>query len=190
MTIRLPLLFNKQHVLPSGRIPIRIAPGLQMTSLKEALKSPDGFGVCMYEERENDNRFYVIGTRVTVEDFYTNDDGSLGITVYGHECFEISSFEKNSDGVFFGECETLPQWPNAQLSENQQPLADKLQQLFDKFPDLNNMHHHKELDNLSWLCLRWLELLPVPTKEKQALINTASCSATCDYLMSLMLTPH
>jgi hypothetical protein len=191
MTNLLPLLFQKRHVLPTGRMPIRIAPGPQTEVFKVAVTSEDGFGVCMFDRSEHNHQFFHIGTRVTVEDFDTSKkDGALIVTVYGHESFRIKSLEQNENGVFFGEYQALPQWSEMKARNNQQLLADKLQIMFDKYPELDNLHRTKEFHNLSWLCQRWLEILPVPASEKQLLLNTPNCLDTCDYLMSMMLESH
>ncbi|GAL07570.1 uncharacterized protein JCM19237_1510 [Photobacterium aphoticum] len=62
--------------------------------------------------------------------------------------------------------------------------------MFTKHPELDNLHEDKQYHNLSWLCQRWLELLPVPASEKQALIQAPNCQNTYDYLMSIMQKPH
>lgn len=187
----IPLLFQQRHVLPGGRMPIRIAPGPQMEAFKVALTSSDGFGICMFDEAEHGHHFFHIGTRVTVEDFDTSAlDGSLIVTVYGHENFRINALEQSDSGVFSGEYDVIPQWPEVKIRNDQRILAEKLKQMFHKHPELSELNQNKEFNNLSWLCQRWLEILPVPACEKQALLNTPNCLDTYDYLMSIMQKPH
>lgn len=187
----IPVLFQKRHVLPKGKMPMRVAPGSQMEAFKHALTSDIGFGVCMIDDN-NSSHYTQIGTRVTVEDFDTSkNDGALIATLYAHENFCIKSLEQHDeDGAIFADFKSLPQWPETEIAIDQQLLADKLQIMFEKYPELAGLHQHKEFNNLSWLCQRWLEILPVPAQEKQALINTPNCLDTCDYLMSMMLEPH
>ncbi|MGF1730913.1 MULTISPECIES: LON peptidase substrate-binding domain-containing protein [Photobacterium] len=187
----IPLLFQQRHVLPGGRMPIRVAPGPQMDAFKAALTSDIGFGICMFDEAEHGHHFFHIGTRVTVEDLDTSAlDGSLIVTVYGHENFRINALEQDDSGVFSGEYDIIPQWPEVEIRNDQIVLADKLKQMFNKHPELNQLNLKKEFNNLSWLCQRWLEILPVPASEKQALLNTPNCQDTYDYLMSIMQKPH
>ncbi|MGR5146514.1 LON peptidase substrate-binding domain-containing protein [Photobacterium alginatilyticum] len=187
----IPLLFQQRHVLPGGRMPIRVAPGPQMDAFKAALTSDIGFGICMFDEAEHGHHFFHIGTRVTVEDLDTSAlDGSLIVTVYGHENFRINALEQDDSGVFSGEYDIIPQWPEVEIRNDQIVLADKLKQMFSKHPELNQLNLKKEFNNLSWLCQRWLEILPVPASEKQALLNTPNCQDTYDYLMSIMQKPH
>ncbi|MGF1723326.1 LON peptidase substrate-binding domain-containing protein [Photobacterium nomapromontoriensis] len=189
----IPLLFQKRHILPGGRIPLRIAPGTQMEAFKAALVGgdSDSFGVCMFDQHEHGHQFYHIGTRVTVEDFDTSPiDGALIVTVVGHETFRIDHLEENDDGYFSAQCETIPLWPETKVRQDQQVLADKLKLMFKKHPELNGLHQNTQFDDLSWLCQRWLELLPVPTSEKQALLSAPNCQNTYDYLISIMQKSH
>ncbi len=89
-----------------------------------------------------------------------------------------------------GEYDVIPQWPEVKIRNDQRILAEKLKQMFNKHPELNQLNLKKEFNNLSWLCQRWLEILPVPACEKQALLNTPNCQDTYDYLMSIMQKPH
>ncbi|WP_064605227.1 LON peptidase substrate-binding domain-containing protein [Photobacterium sp. J15] len=187
----IPLLFQHRHILPGGRMPLRVAPGQQMEVFKNALSSTDGFGICMYDEAEKESHVFHIGTRVTIEDFDTSaQDGSLIVTVYGHENFRIHTLHENKEGFLFAEYESIPLWPEVEIKMDQQELADKLKQMFSKHPELNELNQQKQFNNLSWLCQRWLEILPVPACDKQALINTPSCQNTYDYLMSIMQETH
>lgn len=187
----IPLLFQKRHILPGGRIPIRIAPGTQMENFKSAMKSSQSLGVCMFDQDEHGQHFFHIGTRVTVEDFdISPEDGTLIVTVVGHETFRIDSLQECDEGMFMAECESIPRWPDIELRRDQQILADKLKVVFEKHPELSGLHKKKQYNNLSWLCQRWLELLPVPASEKQVLLSAPNCHDTYDYLMSIMHKPH
>lgn len=187
----IPLLFQQRHVLPGGRMPIRIAQGPQMETFKVALASSEGFGVCMVDEDEHGQHYFYIGTLVTIEDFdIIEPDNSLIVTVYGHENFFLRALEHDDNDVFYGECEAIPLWPEIKVRKDQRILADKLIQMFVKHPELNKLHQHKEFNNLSWLCQRWLEILPVPASEKQALLSAPTCLDTYDYLMSIMQKNH
>ncbi|WP_087016149.1 LON peptidase substrate-binding domain-containing protein [Thaumasiovibrio subtropicus] len=191
MNTTLPILFQRRHILPDGRLPIRIAPGIQMDTIKEALKNNGIFGVCMYDPSD-EQQFYEIGTRVQIEDFEPElVDGLLQITVIGLDNFEVQAFgEGEETGIYYGECKILSRWPDAKLSVTQQLLAERLEIMYEKYPELADLHDDKQLSNLSWLCQRWLEILPVPVREKQWLLNRPNCLETSDYLMSIMLDPH
>ncbi len=69
MAEMLPLLFQKRHVLPSGRMQIYISTVDQVPTLKTALTSKNGLGICMYSDKKEAQHLFHIGTRVTIDDF-------------------------------------------------------------------------------------------------------------------------
>ncbi len=63
-----PILFNDRHILPGGRIPLRIPTGEALHTLVFALKHGLPLGVCMAEshaQRQHAN----IGTFIEIEDY-------------------------------------------------------------------------------------------------------------------------
>ncbi|WP_413111272.1 LON peptidase substrate-binding domain-containing protein [Thaumasiovibrio sp. DFM-14] len=190
MTNTLPVLFQKRHILPDGRLPMRIAPGGQMDTIKHALRNGGILGICMYDPAD-EQQFYEIGTRVRIEDFDTDlVNGLLQITVVGLDTFEVVNFYNHESNICLADYESTTRWPETAPSVPQKMLAERLQIMYDKHPELSDLHNNKQLNNLSWLCQRWLELLPVPVREKQQLLTQPNCLNTCDYLMSLMQEPH
>lgn len=187
----LPLLFQKRHVLPSGRMQIYISPVDQTPTLKAALASSDGLGICMYSDKKEAQHLFHIGSRVTIDDF-NQERGSplIKLTVSGHNNFKIQSIKQTTDGVFWGETTSLPCWEEIAINKEQQLLASRLKKMFEKFPDLDELYKCKDFNNLSWLCQRWLEILPLPTVDKQHLLNKPTCLNTYDYLMSMIKTSH
>ncbi|WP_231870019.1 LON peptidase substrate-binding domain-containing protein [Grimontia celer] len=188
MTITLPILFNNRHILPSGRLPLRVTPGEQLNTVKYAMRNGLDLGVCMDETSPIGAG---IGTRVKIEDFsLAPESGALTITVCGHESFVIDSIKENDAGVVEAVCQTLPAWPERAVSNDAQPLAERLLIMFERYPELSSLHKKPNFDDLSWLCQRWLELLPIPASEKQVLMAAHTCSDTAEYLLSLMKEPH
>lgn len=188
MTMLLPILFNNRHILPSGRLPLRVVPGTQIDTLTYAMRRGLEIGVCMDDNSPISAR---IGTRVIVEDFnISKEDGVLTITVCGHDSFIVDSIQENDESIVIATCKLLPKWPEQKVSQDAEPLAQRLQSMFERYPELCSLHERPHFDNLTWLCQRWLELLPLPASEKQVLMAANSCSDTAEYLLSLMKEPH
>lgn len=188
MIMTLPILFNHRHILPSGRLPLRTAPGIQMKTVTYAMRHGLSIGVCMDETSPIGAG---IGTRVVIEDFNAAaEDGLLTITVCGHESFIIDKIQDNDEGIVIATCQILPKWPEQKVSLDAEPLAERLQSMFERYPELCSLHQRPHFDNLTWLCQRWLELLPLPASEKQVLMAANSCTDTAEYLLSLMKEPH
>ncbi len=191
MAEMLPLLFQKRHVLPSGRMQIYISTVDQVPTLKTALTSKSGLGICMYSDKKEAQHLFHIGTRVTIDDFDQDPNTRLlKLTVSGQNNFKIQSIEQTTDGVFWGKTTPLPRWKAITINNEQRLLATRLKKMFEKFPDLDELYKRKDFDNLSWLCQRWLEILPLPAVDKQKLLNKPTCLNTYDYLMSMIKTSH
>lgn len=187
MTHRLPILFNTRHVLPAGRIPLQISQGTQLDTLIYSMKNDLPLGICMEETKSNGT---VIGTLVTIEDFNTSDeDLMLTITVAGQASFVIDELYE-SKGIITATYQILPSWPKRDVNIDSAPLAERLESMFERYPELCSLYAKTHFDNLTWLCQRWLELLPLPTCEKQLLMATHNCNETAEYLLSLMKEPH
>ncbi|MEC6796618.1 LON peptidase substrate-binding domain-containing protein [Photobacterium sp. S4TG1] len=190
-TLHIPLLFQKRHILPTGRMQLYLSTITDAPTLKIILSSATGIGICMFSDKKSQQRLCHIGTRVTVEDFTHEPNNQLiKLNIYGHDLFKIAKIEQGKSDIIWGDCQQLPRWPQRELTVEQQLLSTRLQLMFNKHPDLDKLHHQQEFQNLSWLCQRWLEILPVPTQEKQTLLNRPDCLYACDYLMSMIQTHH
>ncbi|MPS32472.1 MULTISPECIES: LON peptidase substrate-binding domain-containing protein [unclassified Salinivibrio] len=185
-----PILFNDRHILPGGRIPLRIPAGDSLDTLVFALKHGLPIGVCMAETQAQ--RSHVdIGTFIEIEDYTrSQEDGCLVITARGTARFAIHAFNQQHNHILFASVNALPRWPDCHVDKQSEPLVERLQSMFERYPELQQMHRETEFSNLAWLCQRWLELLPLPTGEKQQLMANSSCVATRDYLLSMMQDPH
>ena len=159
-----------------------------MNTVIHAFKNDLQLGVCMEDAQQKGTS---IGTFVSIEDFnLSSDDMILTITVEGQSAFLIEHISETPEGISMATYIDLPSWPEREVSDDSAPLAERLQSMFDRYPELCSLHTRPRFDNLTWLCQRWLELLPLPTCEKQLLMSATSCNETADYLLSLMKEPH
>ena len=74
------------HVLPGGKLPLRLFEPRHLQMLKESFINDQGFGIVMEEATTTgkSGRILPVGTRVKVTDFYTLNDGLLGVTAEHH----------------------------------------------------------------------------------------------------------
>jgi len=184
----LPLFPLPAHILPEGLLPLRIFENRYVRMVKESFVDDRGFGVCMVDaEKESDyGRILPIGTRVKIVDFYHLDDGLLGITVQGIERFRIDDIETEPDGLKVGRITYLPNWPDVALEQCDESLAERLHDVFDQYPELDELYHDKHYESLTWLCQRWIEILPMPVIDKQALIERNSVNPAREFLNRLI----
>lgn len=185
----LPLFPLSAHILPGGRMALRIFEPRYVRMVKEACAGQTGFVICMLNslgDKSQNKHIYPVGTYVTVEDFDLLDDGLLGITVQGHRCVKILSVESADDHLRVGQCEWLENWVGEGIKDDVKPMEQRLRELFDKYPEVKNLYDTPEFDNPIWVIYRWLELIPVNAEQKQQFLQHKDYSIALNYLAQLV----
>ena len=91
---RFPLFPLSAHLLPEGRMALRIFEPRYVRMVKQACAENKGFVMCMLNANGDKNlneHIHKIGTYAQVVDFDMLDDGLLGIKVAGSHLVEVSS---------------------------------------------------------------------------------------------------
>ncbi|MFQ3220435.1 MAG: Lon protease-like protein [Paraglaciecola sp.] len=177
------------HILPQGRMTLRIFEARYVALVKEACASGKGFGICMLDA-EGDKRLnthiYSVGTHVKVIDFDLLDDGLLGITVEGQRCFKINTVHTEQDGLRIGDCQWLEIWQPPLIQQDINPLDSCLQDIFIKYPELQSLYQQPKFSDPIWVIYRWLELIPVSAQQKQTLIKQRDYVQALEFLTQLV----
>lgn len=186
-----PLFPLNAHVLPGGRLRLRIFEPRYVRMVKEACagKNQGYIAMAMLNEagnRELNRHIHPIATLATVIDFETLDDGLLGITVQAERCAVINEVHTESDGLRVGSLNPVENWPQTPLTAEDKFLAEQLQQVYQSYPELEGSKCQQYFDAADWVCYRWLELLPVQAQVKQELLNSECCEKTLSYLRQLI----
>ncbi|MDP5032433.1 MAG: LON peptidase substrate-binding domain-containing protein [Paraglaciecola sp.] len=185
----IPFFPLSAHVLPGGRLQLRIFEPRYVRMVKEACANDTGIGICMFNAKgakETNEHIFPIGTYAKVVDFDLLPDGMLGITVEGKQCFQILSVETEADGLRVGQIEWLTEWT---LPEDQQllsPINERLVEIFEKYHELKNLYETPHFDDPIWVIYRWLELIPVNAEQKQQLLKDKDCMKALSFLTQLV----
>ncbi|MEC7689380.1 MAG: LON peptidase substrate-binding domain-containing protein [Pseudomonadota bacterium] len=185
----LPLFPLSAHLLPGGRMALRIFEPRYVRMVKEVCAGNGQLVVCMLNtqgEKEANTHFYPVGTAATVIDFDMLDDGLLGIKVAGVNCVEISNVKTEPDGLRTGHCQPLPDWHCDITSQQISPIDERLQEIFERYAEVGQLYDVPEFRNPIWVMYRWLELLPVDAKQKQYFLAQRDCHKLLDYLKALV----
>ncbi len=151
--------------------------------VSECLKSETGFGVCLISgESGAPKNVSSVGTFVSIVDFETLDDGMLGVTVSGIKKFNVLDVDADNDGLRFANVDWLEGWSTAELSDENQFLGERLQDVYKKFPQIGDLYLHKFFDDASWVCQRWLEVLPLDCHHFEHLVTQSDCTVAIDFL--------
>lgn len=189
MNLTLPLFPLSAHLLPGGRLPLRIFEPRYVRMVKDACANNTGFGICMLNARgskELNTHIFPIGTYARVVDFDLLADGLLGITVEGERCFKILDIKTEKDELRVGECEWLSAWNLPPGEELFSPINERLVEIFEKYQDLKNLYDTPHFDDPIWVIYRWLELLPVNAEQKQQLLQNKDCVKALNFLTQLV----
>lgn len=177
------------HVLPGGRLQLRIFEQRYIRMIKESLAEQKGFGVCMLNPKgreDNNSHILPIGTLVNVVDFESLQDGMLGITVAGEQLFEIDSMAADSDGLRVGQVVLREEWSPSSLSDEDILLRQRLQEVFEAYPELSQLYPEKRFDDEPWICQRWLEILPLEPQKKQELLASQHTQSVKEFIRQLV----
>ena len=189
--MKLALLPLTLHLMPGGKVPLRIFEPRYIRMVSEASHCGIGFGIGMLDELDEAGHsdLFTLGTRVNIIDFYTLEDGLLGLTVEAADRFHILQLEREADGLLQAEVGLLDNWQSCTLSPTEQVLSDKLQEVFAEYPELADLHPAPRWGDAAWVTQRWLEVLPLKGRQAQQLMAEDSCHRALGFLMSMLTSP-
>lgn len=185
-----PLFPLSAHLLPGGKITLRIFEQRYVRMVKSACAQDSGFVICMLNangDKAVNTHIFPVGTYARVVDFDICDDGLLSITVCGEHAVSISDIATENDGLRVGTCETRAPWC-CDVEENEISLMrERLIEIFERYDELNSLYEQPNFDDPMWVIHRWLELIPVDPEQKQFFISQQDCKSVLSFLKQLVI---
>ena len=184
-----PLFPLSAHLLPEGRMSLRIFEPRYTRMIRQVCAENSGFVMCMLNargDRESNQHIYPIGTFAKVVDFDLLEDGLLGIKVAGTKLVEVSDIVTEPDGLRVGDCEELAPWQCDIDPKQISPMDERLKEIFAKYEDIASLYEAPRFHDPIWVMQRWLELLPVDGGQKQQFLQHHNCTKLLDYLSALI----
>ena len=175
------------HVLPQGRMALRIFEPRYIRMVKESMKGDRKFVMCMLNARgdkENNSHIFQLGSSVSIVDFDQGKDGFLGITVEANELVELEDIVTEDDGLRVGRCKPLD--IIAGDANNIEEIGRKLESVFQSYPELASLYDNLFFEDPFWVTMRWLELLPISSAQKQSLLYQRDLGSVVSYLEDLI----
>lgn len=185
----LPLFPLSSHVLPGGRMALRIFEARYVRMIKEACANDTGFVICMLNSQgdtSNNSHIFDTGTHCKIIDFDLLEDGLLGITVEGKACVSIMNITTQTDGLRVADCRLVKPWVCNISIDEIHPIDSRLQEIFQKYPEISSLYDELKFDDPLWVINRWIELLPVGAKQKQYFLTQPDCQQVISYLNDLI----
>lgn len=176
----LPLFPLPMCLMPDGLAELRIFEPRYQRLVKEATQNGIGFGVSPYDAQSH--QLFDVGCTAQIVDFKRREDGLLGIIIKGQQRFRLVSFSVEADGLKRGNVELLPHWPEHPVhTSDEHHLAELLT------PLLSGAYRDSpKPQSLTWICERWLEILPINLQTKQQLMCQNDAHMTQQLLQQLL----
>jgi Lon protease-like protein len=172
--VEIPLFPLRTVLFPGAYLPLRIFEQRYLTMVRDCTRSNTGFGVCLIREGEEavaPVKTTEVGTLAQIVDWYTLEDGLLGVTATGTFRFEKENTWQGEDGLFRAQVRVLPEPQECAVPEAFSVLSDVAGRFMEKvaqhYPDFTPDH----LQDAVWLGYRLSELLPLGGIEKQHLLE-------------------
>lgn len=173
-TTEIPLFPLRTVLFPDGPLPLRIFEQRYLSMVRDCVRSEIGFGVCLIlegAEAITPVRTAHLGTLASIVDWYTLEDGLLGISARGASRFRLEHTRKQDDGLLLGSVTWVPEPPSVPLPEPFSVLGDVLRRFLDKLGPSYPSYTPGQLDDAVWVGYRLSELLPLSGIEKQNLLE-------------------
>jgi len=183
-------LFPLNTVLfPGGVLPLRVFEARYMDMVRDCMRAQQPFGVCLItqgSEVGQPAQTEAVGCLAHIGDWDMQQLGVLNIRCRGGQRFRILDRSVEPSGLQRAEVELLDEDEDRPLAAEHAPCADLLRRIID---DLRNQAAAREaegraavdarlpfdppflLDSSTWVGNRICEVLPVPLKAKQKLME-------------------
>lgn len=183
----LPLFPLRVVLYPGGHLPLRIFEPRYLDMVRDCARDDSGFGVCLLMDGDGPAPGHArIGTAAHIRDWYTLDNGLLGITAEGGRRFTVRRTRARDNGLLVGDVDWLgepdPVGVPPDYAVLSQVAARFIEQLAEQYPE----HHPDELQDASWVGYRLAEWLPLEPREKQALLELSEPLDRLQVLLELL----
>ena len=170
----IPIFPLRTVLFPGGQLPLRIFEQRYLDMVKHCSRTDTGFGVCFLVEVDEDQSNFQsarVGTLARIVDWYTMEDGLLGLTTEGTSRFILRKDRHDENGLMMGEVSWLPEPPTTTIPVAFEVLSQVLERFMEKASDHYPDYSPESLQDASWVGYRLSELLPLGGIEKQHLLE-------------------
>jgi Lon protease-like protein len=175
-TVSLPLFPLRTVLFPGGLLPIKVFEQRYIDMAKRCLRDEQAFGVCLLTHGEEvavagqRQQFATIGTMARIVSWDMPQLGILHVATEGGERFQVHRHAVQKDGLAVGEVTRLAPEPAVAIGEDYAPLARLLELIATRI-GAGNFPAEPRYDDGSWVGYRLAEVLPLPLRIKQTMLE-------------------
>ena len=176
-TFTLPLFPLRTVLFPGGLLPLKVFEQRYIDMTKDCLKDERPFGVCLITRGDEvatasngPPEFARVGTLARIADWEMPQLGILHVATTGGTRFQVLKHAADASGLVIGEVTTIAPEPTYPLPETYAPLAKLLDMIAARIGP-RNFPAETHFDDASWVGYRLAELLPLPLKIKQSMLE-------------------
>ncbi|MGH8041174.1 MAG: LON peptidase substrate-binding domain-containing protein [Rudaea sp.] len=180
MSSDIPLFPLNCVLFPGGALSLRIFERRYLDMVRDCARQNSCFGVCMIlhvGEGEGEGEGgeaaapAAVGTLARIVDFYTTDDGLLGIGLEGDERFRVIRSRVRDNGLAHAQVHLWPPEPSVDMPPEFDLLATILERLLERMGGAYARAERARFDDASWVSFRLAETLPLENRERQHLLQ-------------------
>ena len=186
--LEIPLFPLRTVLFPGGSMPLRIFEPRYLEMISECLKTGKRFGICLIREGSETGRAATvqeIGTLGSISYWQQLSNGMLGITVRGEQRFRILSTRTLANQLIRAEVELLPAERRLPVPEHCRQASELLSHLLERV----GLPYNKppfDYGDAGWVGCRLAELLPIPLRQKQQLLQLTDPLERLERLQALL----
>jgi Lon protease-like protein len=191
--MKLPLFPLSTVLFPGGVLPLRIFEARYMDMARDCLRDGVSFGVCMIadpkaKEASRNVSIMDIGCSAEIGAWDMRQLGLLHVRAVGRQRFRILESRTEGNGLKVAEVAWIEDDTDAPIAPEHAPCVDLLRRVFDdrRAPAAERRREAVQdddvlaqlpfeepfrMDSSSWVSNRLCEVLPVPLKAKQKLME-------------------
>jgi Lon protease-like protein len=186
----IPLFPLHTVLFPGGPLPLRIFETRYTDMVGRCAREQQPFGVVLIQEGEEAGEVATtatVGCTARIADFYTLEDGLLGISCVGDRKFRVQRVWRESDGLNMAEVLWLPDEPAIVLPSDYSRMAATVRRALEQLAE-HYEHVEKKFDDAAWVGARLTELLPLGLVDKQMLLELDDPLQRLEALMGVVDT--
>jgi Lon protease-like protein len=184
----IPLFPLHTVLFPGGPLPLRIFETRYTDMVRRCTREQQPFGVVLIQEGDEAGPVATtatVGCSARIADFYTLQDGLLGISCVGERKFLVQRVWRAPDGLNMSEVAWLDAEPEIALPGEYAQLGNTVRRALEELAE-HYQHVEKKFEDAAWVGGRLTELLPIDLDDKQALLELDDPIARLDALLGLV----